>query len=299
MLRLEGILPAMITPMTPEQTVNEEATKQLSNRLIDAGANGLYCLGTNGEFFSLNFGEKLCIVEAVVEAANGRVPVYAGAGAVSTSETIMQAKEFKKLGADAISVITPYFLAFTQKELLQHYLKIADAVDLPIVIYNIPVRTGNHLDAKTVATLSKIPNVVGIKDSSGRFDVIEHYIQVADEGFSVMCGVDSLILATLLAGGSGAVSATANVLPELITSIYQYWKSGDIPQAANSQKQIYRLRSLLQGQTIPSGIKEALNILGFPAGPSREPTLPMSDEQRAALEATVLNYVDKGVILPV
>jgi 4-hydroxy-tetrahydrodipicolinate synthase len=201
MIKPEGIIPAMVTPLREDQTLNEGMLRQLVRRYIAAGVHGLFCLGTNGEFFSLSFEEKLRVTEIVVEEANGRVPVYAGTGCVTTEETIRLTSEALRVGADGASVITPYFLSFTQQELKDHFLRVADAVAMPLILYNIPGRTGNALQPATVEALSKVPNIVGIKDSSGQFDNLLQYIPFAGPNFGVLAGTDSLILPSLLAGG--------------------------------------------------------------------------------------------------
>ena len=153
MFRPEGIIPALVTPFTKDQKISEQGLRQLVKRLIKSGVHGLFCLGTNGEFFSLTDYEKIEIAEIIVDEVKGRIPVYVGTGCINTSESIKLAKKFEGIGVDAISVITPYFLTYTQNELIMFYQAIADATNLPIVLYNIPARTGNSLLPKTVAEL--------------------------------------------------------------------------------------------------------------------------------------------------
>lgn len=176
----KGVIPAMITPFTEQYTLHEPALRLMVRRFIDAGVHGLFGLGTNGEFFSLTFEEKVRIAEIIVEETKGSIPVYMGSGGIGTEEVIRLTREFERIGVDAVSVITPYFLTFTQQELLEHYKTIADSTSLPVVMYNIPSRTGNHLQTATVAELSKVPNIVGIKDSTGSYDNILAYLQATD-----------------------------------------------------------------------------------------------------------------------
>jgi 4-hydroxy-tetrahydrodipicolinate synthase len=296
MIKPEGIIPALITPFTSEQEVSEQGLRKLVNRLINGGVHGLFCLGTNGEFFSLTFEEKVEIAEIIVDEVKGRVPVYVGAGCVSTKETIKLAKKMEQLKVDALSVITPYFLSFTQEELYEHYRLVASSTELPIILYNIPDRTGNNLQPDTVRKLSKIDNIVGIKDSSGKLDNILQYLDVADQDFSVLAGTDSLILPTLMAGGKGAIAATANVLPQTVVSIYESWKAGNYDEAQVSQNQLRDLRSVMKLGTLPAGLKEALCYTGFPAGPSRSPVEPLSKDQKIKIETTMKKYVERRLI---
>jgi 4-hydroxy-tetrahydrodipicolinate synthase len=296
MMKPQGIIPAMITPFLEDQQLNEEGLRLQTRLLIEQGVHGLFCLGTNGEFFSLSQAEKLRVAGIVLEEAAGRVPVYAGTGAVSTQETIQLTRAMEGIGVDAVSVITPYFLSFSQDELLQHYERLADSTSLPIILYNIPNQTGNALQASTVARLAKVPNIVGIKDSSGRYDVILQYLDAVDDGFAVLAGTDSLILASLMAGGSGAVASTANLIPGLVVSIYDNWMAGNIDEAMRAQNLLRPLRHSFQLGTLPSALKEAMNIAGLPAGPPRAPVAPIGSGQRVRLQEMIEHYRELGAI---
>lgn len=296
MLRPEGIIPAMVTPFTPSEEINEPVLRQLVKRYVDAGVHGLFCLGTNGEFFSLTFDEKIRIAEIIVDEAKGKVPVYVGAGCITTSESILLAKKLEEIGVDALSVITPYFLAFTQDELVDHFKQIADTTRLPVVLYNIPSRTGNSLQPGSVAALSKVENIVGIKDSSGSFDNTLQYLDAVGPEFSVLAGTDSLILPTLMAGGKGAIAATANILPETVVSIYTHWQSGRFEEAEEGQKQLRAIRAAFGLGTLPTVLKEAMNIMGLPVGPARAPVAALSEAKYNQLMKVMDTYFQKGVI---
>ncbi|WP_299091998.1 4-hydroxy-tetrahydrodipicolinate synthase [uncultured Metabacillus sp.] len=296
MIKPEGIIPAMITPFTSDQEVSEQGIRKLVNDLIESGVHGLFCLGTNGEFFSLTFDEKVEIARIIVDEAKGRVPIYVGAGCISTKETISLAKKMEQLNVDALSVITPYFLAFSQEELYEHFKQIANSTRLPIILYNIPDRTGNSLQAHTVVRLSEIDNIVGMKDSSGKIDNILQYLDAVNPNFSVLAGTDSLILPTLMAGGKGAIAATANVLPQTVVSIYENWKIGKYEEAQIAQDQLRDLRLAIKLGTLPAALKEALNYTGFPAGPSRLPVEPLSSLEKSKLEHTMKKYNEKNLI---
>ena len=226
---VKGIIAAMVTSMHEDESLNEQEIRHQVNRQIAAGADAVFCLGTNGEFYILSEEEKLKVIRIVVDEVKGRVPVYAGTGCPGTKATIALSLKAKELGVDVLSIISPYFAAISQKEIFEHYKAIAEAVDLPIVMYNMPARTGNNIDPATAAELAKIPNIAGIKDSSGNWDNLKGYIE-ATKGmdFSVLSGNDSLILPALKEGGAGGITAVANIYPETMVSIYRRFLAGDI-----------------------------------------------------------------------
>src|SRR5450830_653932 len=200
-MKFHGIVPALVTPFTADQRLDEKALRGLVESLIEAGVHGLFVLGTNGEFFALSNEEKLEIVRITLDASAGRLPVMVGTGAFSTREVIEMNKRVEGMGADALSVITPYFNAVTQAELIKHYEAIGDATSLPVMMYNIPAKTGMSIGMGAVATLSQHPRIKGIKDSAGNFDNLVQMIKYRSDDFAVFAGTDSLIYWNLLAGG--------------------------------------------------------------------------------------------------
>lgn len=214
---MKGIITPILTPMNPDETVNLEVLRQQIERLIQGGVHGIFPIGTNGEAYALSFDEKLAIIETCVDQVKGRVPVYAGTGCITTRETIELSKRAADLGADILSIITPSFAVASQKEMYDHYVEVAKHVDVPIVLYNIPARTGNKLLPETVAKLAKDVDVImGAKDSSGDWDNLQAYIRLTqdlDKGFKVLSGNDSLILKSLQAGGAGGIAGCSNVYP--------------------------------------------------------------------------------------
>ena len=208
-VEIKGIIPPVITPMDPrDESVNIPALRDQIERQIAAGVHGIFPLGTNGEAYILDLREKEEVLEAAIDQVRGRVPVYAGTGCISTRDTVYLSRRAQQLGADALSVITPSFAAASQEELYQHYRQVAEKVDIPIILYNIPARTGNRLLPETVARLAREVDLIrGAKDSSGDLDNLRAYIQVTrDMGkdFSVLAGNDGNILACLQAGERGA-----------------------------------------------------------------------------------------------
>ena len=293
---VKGIISAMVTSMNEDESINEAEIRRQVNRHIEAGADGVFCLGTNGEAYILSEAEKAEVIRIVVDEVNHRVPVYAGTGCPGTNDTIRLSKIAQQCGADVLSIISPYFAAISQKELENHYTEVAAAVDLPIVMYNMPARTGNNLNPDTVARLSKVENIVGIKDSSGNFDNMLQYIENTDpDSFSVLSGNDSLILWNLLAGGSGGITAVANLYPHTMVSIYQHFIKGDIAAARAAQDSIRPIRNCFKFGNPNTVTKKATNLLGYPVGPCRRPFNYLSDEAISKIEATLKSDAARGM----
>lgn len=294
--RIKGIIPPIITPMNADESINEEELRRQVNRLIDAGVHGLFPFGTNGEGCILSAEEKEQVLRIVVDETKGRVPVYAGTGCVSTAETIKQSLMAKEVGADVLSIITPSFAAASQEELYNHYKEVAEAVDLPIILYNIPARTGNSLAPATVARLSKIPNIVGVKDSSGNFDNMLQYIEkTKDSNFIVLSGNDSLILWCLLAGGRGGIAGCANVYPDTMVNIYEQFIKGDINKAREYQDSIRSFRDCFKFGNPNTIVKTAVSLLGYPVGKCRKPFSSLSEEGINAIKKVLEENKQKGM----
>lgn len=278
----KGIICAMITPLDENQNINPQATCELIDYLIDRGVYGLFILGTNGECHVLTDDEKVEFAKIVIEHTNNRVPVFVGTGGNSTREVIALSKRMEEIGASALSIITPYFVPPTQQELILHYKTIAESVSLPIMMYNMPGKTGINIEPESVRELAKVKNIVGIKDSSGNLNNMKAYLEVTKgEDFGVFSGSDSLILEILKAGGQGAVAATANFLTEIDVAIYNNFIKGDIEAAQRAQESIEELRRILKLGTIPSVIKKTVVLNGINVGPAR---LPVTEPKGEALE---------------
>ncbi|MBI6855147.1 4-hydroxy-tetrahydrodipicolinate synthase [Pseudomonas cichorii] len=280
-MQFRGIIPALVTPFTDDQQLDEQALRGLIENLLQAGVHGLFVLGTNGEFFTLSESEKLKIARITVEAAAGRVPVVVGTGAFATHEVIELNKKMIDVGADALSIITPYFNAISQSELIKHYAAIADASELPLMMYNIPAKTGMSIGIGAVATLSQHPKIKGIKDSAGNFDALVQMMKYRSDDFAVFAGTDSLIYWNLLAGGDGAIAATANAVPDVVMSIWNNFQSGNHEAARAAQEALRPLRDAFALGTMPVVLKTATQLLNVPVGPCRAPVQPLD---AAALE---------------
>ncbi|GAA2179027.1 4-hydroxy-tetrahydrodipicolinate synthase [Brooklawnia cerclae] len=291
---IRGIIPAMVTPFNEDESINETELRAHARRMVAAGAHGVFAGGTNGEFYAMTDQERTRVLEIVIDEVGEAVPVYAGTGGVTTSQAISLSKGAQAAGASAISVITPYFAAASQQELIRHFTAVADAVTLPVICYNIPARTGNVIAPATLEKLAEVPNIVGVKDSSGNFDNLLQYLAcVAGRDFAVLCGSDSLILWALLAGAAGSITGVANVYPETMVGIYEAWRSGDIAHAKQLQDSIRAFRSVFRHGNPNTVVKLATNLLGRPVGLCRAPFNSLSEtgleELRSVLAEGAVN----------
>ncbi|QLY82145.1 4-hydroxy-tetrahydrodipicolinate synthase [Clostridium intestinale] len=290
----KGIICAMITPLDENQDINPKATRELIDYLINKGVYGLFILGTNGECHVLTDDEKVEFAKIVIEHTNNRVPVFVGTGGNSTREVINLSKRMEAIGASALSIITPYFVPPTQKELIEHYKAVAAEVSLPIMMYNMPGKTGINIEPESVKELAKVKNIVGIKDSGGKLDNMKAYLEVTKgEDFGVFSGSDSLILDILKVGGHGAVAATANFLAGIDVAIYNNFIKGDIEAAQKAQDSIEELRRILKFGTIPSVIKQTVVFNGINVGPARLPVSKLTGERLDEIKRVVETYKEK------
>ena len=284
-----GIIPAMVTPIDETGRINEASARKLVNHLIDGGVHGLFPVGSQGEAFSLTFEQKKEIIRIVIAETRGRVPVYAGTGAVTTRETIETTKMAQDLGVSAVSVITPYFLVPSQKELIVHYRTIAKACpNLPILLYSNPDRTQVPFPTSTVLELAVVDNIIGIKDSSGDMSLTGEYIRLTrGMNFHVLMGRDTLIYAALCYGAAGSICATGNVDPRVPVEIYEAFVAGDHKRALDAQFRLAPLRVAFGLGTFPVVVKEALTMIGIDAGPAILPIGPMTPENREKLRKVI------------
>ena len=298
-VEIKGIIPPIITPMNDDESINVAELRAQVNRQIEGGVHAIFCFGTNGEGYILNGKEKELVLRTVIEETNGRVPVYAGTGCISTKETIEQSKMAQALGADVLSIITPSFAAASQNELYEHYKAVAEAVDMPIVLYNIPARTGNALAPATVAKLAQIDNIVGAKDSSGNFTNILAYIDAGKSKkngtFSTLSGNDQLIIWNLLAGGTGGIAGCANVYPHVMASIYNLFMEGKIEEAKAANASIASFRACFKYGNPNTIVKTAVAMLGYNVGKCRAPFNQVPEEDIKALEKVLKENADKGM----
>src|SRR6266436_2989264 len=292
-MKIHGIIPPVATPMQPNEDLDLPRLRWFLDHLIREGVHGVFVLGTNSEFYALDEREKQQVIATTVEHVRKRVPVYAGTGAESTREAVRLTKMAACEGADGVSVITPYFVSPSQPEIYDHYRRIAESTALPVILYNNPSTCGGtKIDVDTVARLAEIPNILGVKDSSGDLQNTIEYIRVAPERFSVMMGRDTLIYPAMIFGAKGAVPATGNIAPKLVVEIYESFVRGDQAASLAAQRKLHPVRMALTLGTAPGGVKAALQVLGLSIGPCRAPVAPLPPDKipkmKAALQAAGL-----------
>lgn len=287
---IKGIIAAMVTPMKPDESVDYEGVRRQTRRQIEAGVHGVFCLGTNGEGYILSREEKLEVARVTIDENAGRLPMYVGTGCVSTNETMELSRQAQHLGADVLSIVCPYFAQASQDELYRHFARVAEKVDIPIILYNIPMRTGVNLTVDTVKRLAEIPNIVGIKDSSGNFDQILQYIEKTPEDFIVLSGNDSLALWTLQAGGKGAICGIANLFPKTMVSIYENFIKGDFAAAKRASDSIRPIRDCFKLGNPNSIVKLAANLLGQDVGPCRSPFYTQDESVKEKVAGVLRTY---------
>ncbi|AXF76946.1 dihydrodipicolinate synthase family protein [Erwinia tracheiphila] len=290
--KIEGVLTAIVTPFDAEGGLNVQALKEQINRQLTAG-NGIFCGGTNGEFFVLNEQEKITVTAACVDEVAGRANVVAHIGEISIRETIRLGKQIEKLGVDAVSVITPYFVPLKQNELITHYTAVADALSVPVFLYNIPARTGNTLEPQTVRVLAQHPNIIGIKDSAGSYESLSGFLHAVKDidNFNVLNGPDSLIHRGFVEGCSACISGLANVAPNEINAIWSNFNAGDVEGSRQAQENVTGLRTDLYSVGFsPAAVKKAVQLMGYNVGESRY-AVSFTEEQQQQIRQIVTQYV--------
>lgn len=276
--RIHGLLAAMITPCTPRGGLDPEATRRHVDRLVSAGVDGLFIGGTNGEAPLLTHRERSRLAELVVAAAAGRVPVIVQTGAASTREAVALSRHARRIGADAVAVVTPWYYRLGDEALVRHYLRVAAAVpDLPVFLYNIPQNTGNPLSVEAILRIAeRAPNVAGVKDSTGDLARIVELLGVAAGRLSVFVGSDALVLPALDAGAHGSVSGNANVFPELFVALFAAHRAGDRAGARRADELIQQVRRILRDGDLAL-FKAILARRGHAVGRVRPPLPEVTD----------------------
>ncbi len=287
-----GVLPALITPFR-DGAVDEDAFVRLVERQIAGGVHGLVPVGTTGETSTLSHDEHRRVVELCVKTAAGRVPVVAGAGSNATAEAIELTRHAKTVGADAALVVTPYYNRPSQEGLYAHYRAINDAVELPVLVYNVPARTSVDISNDTLARLAKLPNIVGIKDATGDLARASQQRLACGEGWTMLSGNDDSALGYMAHGGHGCISVTANVAPEQVSAFYNDCLSGQWQGALYGQDRLIRLHKALFLDASPSPAKFALAHLGLCAEDVRLPIVACAEGVRAEILAGMR---DAGVV---
>ena len=275
-----GIGTALVTPFTRDGTLDESGIRRLARRQIDAGVHFLVPCGTTGESPTLSGEERLRVVELVVEEAGGRVPVMAGAGGYDTREVIHSALQMKRLGAQGILSVTPYYNKPTQEGLYQHYRAIAGEVGLPILVYNVPGRTGCNVEPRTLVRLSEVPGIAGVKEASGNVTQMCDICRAVPEDFLVLSGDDALTLPLMAVGGHGLISVIANEAPAPMAKMVELAEANDFAAARRIHHQLMPLMSANFVESNPIPVKAAMAAMGLLEEVYRLPLVPPSDASR-------------------
>lgn len=282
--RLRGCGTAIITPFKGDESLDEAALRRFIEFQITGGVDFLVACGTTGESVTMSADEQARVVELTVESVAGRIPVVAGAGGYNTREVIEKIHRYEHLGADAILSVTPYYNKPTQEGLYQHYRVIAEATTLPIILYNVPGRTGCNMEPETVARLTKIKNIVGTKEASGNISQIAEIASLVDESFKIFAGDDSVVLPVAALGGVGVISVASNLLPRLVSDLCHASIEGRWEEARKLNRQLTPIFKAMFIESNPVPVKTALAMTGMIEEVYRLPMAPMSKTNRAKLE---------------
>ncbi len=288
-MKLEGSFVALVTPFKNGQ-LNEQKIRELVKFQVDNGTDGLVPCGTTGESPTLSEEEKNRVIEIVIAGAKGKATVVAGTGTNDTAKTIKATKRAKEMGADAALVITPYYNKPTQEGLFRHFEAVAKTVDLPIMIYNVPGRTGVNMQPATVARLAKFDAIVAIKEASGDLNQVSEIINTCGDRIRVFSGDDSLFAPILSVGGVGVVSVVANIAPKDLKALYTAFKANDFPKTQKLHHQLFPLCQAMFYETNPAPVKTAMNLMGMDVGELRLPLAPMSEANKTRLAQVLKTY---------
>ena len=281
---------AIITPFDKNGDINFPALKEIVEFQVENGTDCICACGTTGEASTMNDKEHLSVIEFIVNTVNGRIPVIAGTGSNDTRHGLELCKNACALGVDGLLVVTPYYNKTSQRGLIHHYNTIADSVDKPIIIYNVPGRTGCNVAPATLKTLAEHPNIAGIKEASGNMAQVVEMMSLCADKIDFYSGNDEINIPIMSMGGSGAISVLANVAPAQTHNMLKYALDGDYKNASKMQMEALELINSLFCEVNPSPVKEGMNLLGFNAGYTRLPLYEMAPENVERLRKSMENY---------
>jgi len=284
------VLTAMVTPMRPDESVDLEKAKELARFLVDHGSDGLVVCGTTGESPTLTADEKLSLFEAVVEAVGDRATVIAGTGSYNTHESVSLTAKASSTGVDGVMLVVPYYNKPPQAGLYQHFRKVSEATELPVMLYNVPPRTSRNLEPETVARLAELPNIVAIKEAAGDMEQVSRLKARLPESFAIYSGEDSLTLPMLSLGAVGVVSVASHVVGETIKEMIQAFRSGDTDAARACHDRLMPVFKALFVTTNPIPVKWAMSLLGLDMGPFRLPLVPPTPAEQATVKEALRNF---------
>lgn len=274
---LGRVLTAMVTPFDGDGAIDFQAARSLASHLIEHGSDGIVVVGTTGESPTLKDGEKRALIGAIAEVCAGRASVVAGSSTYDTEHSVSLSRDAATAGADALLAVTPYYNRPSQVGIASHFKAIAESTDLPVILYNIPGRTGTLIELQTIVELSAHPNIIGIKDATGNLAMTSRVVAEAGESFSVYSGDDVLTLPMLAVGGIGVISVASHVAGTQISEMIGAFMAGDVTEARKIHLRLLDLFSLLFAEPSPGPVKAACEIMGFSVGSPRPPMQPASD----------------------
>ncbi|MDO5836051.1 MAG: 4-hydroxy-tetrahydrodipicolinate synthase [Methanobacterium sp.] len=292
-MKLEGTTVAMVTPFTREDTVDEEGMRENMNYLLERGVNGLLAAGTTGESATITHQEQKKMMEILVDEVKGKAAAVAGAGSNSSKEALDLVKYAEDVGADYALVITPYYNKPQQHGLYEHYKMLSESVDIPIIVYNVPSRTGTDIDVETIGRVAQLDNIVAIKEANPDLDKVSQTIHklksLEQEDFLVLSGNDNLTLPMISQGCKGVISVVGNVDPARMSAMVNKAMEGDFQGAQDLHYELYDLMKVLFVESNPVPAKEALNLMGRPSGHVRMPLAPLKKESQDELRKVLLD----------
>lgn len=281
---------ALVTPFNEDYSVNYDALRFLVNDQIEKGIDSLIICGTTGEGSTLSHEEHVKVIAEAIEVANGRVPIVAGTGSNDTAYSVKLSKEAAALGADALLQVTPYYNKTSQRGLIAHYTEIAKSVDLPMILYNVPSRTGMKIAVDTYKQLSKIDNIVATKEASGDLELVRQIREVCGDDLDIYSGNDDQVYDILKLGGIGVISVFSNIFPKELHELCQHFFDGNEAKSEEMQKHYLEIMNGLFMDVNPIPVKDAMSMLGINVGPLRLPLLTMDDEHKAQMLALLKKY---------
>ena len=287
----EGVATALITPFGPDGSVNYAKLEELINKQIEDGVDGLVICGTTGESATLTEKEHMNVIRESVKFVNGRVPVIAGTGSNCTQTAIEMSKEAEEYGADGLLLVSPYYNKATAEGMYEHFADTANAVNIPVILYNIPGRTGVNIDPETIYRLAKdVKNIVAVKEASGNISNIAKIAALtAGLDFDIYSGNDDQVVALCAMGGKGVISVVSHVIPKEMHDLVMSFINGDAKKSLEIQNKYLSLINTLFIDVNPIPVKEAMNLLGYEVGGYRKPLTPMSDAHREILRKELIN----------
>jgi 4-hydroxy-tetrahydrodipicolinate synthase len=300
MKKLAGIVVPIVTPFDQQERFMPDAFAQIVDFLIEKGIQSIFIAGSVGEFFALDEDETVQLIQHAVKVVAGRVPVLAGIGMIDTRRSIRLSKRAQDAGADLLSVLTPFYIQPNDDELFRHYDAVMSSVQIPVLGYTNPGRSGGVTISPQLARriCDRHENFIGLKDSSGNISLLKEYVEVCPPGFVLFTGMDTIVYDAVLNNAAGAVCGLGNIAPQIILNIYHKTCTGDLSAALHEQQKIVKLRATYRLGTFPAVVKEAMNMLGLPAGITRSPVGPLTPRARDQLRKTLEEVLEIEVTNP-